>query len=65
MKTKTTKPKKTVNNPCVVCGKEVRWGVNGCPMVRKGQEMMALMGGGWEYMKHYKCEMPTKTVNKQ
>jgi hypothetical protein len=45
---------------CIVCNKPVTWGVDGCPMVHKGQEMLALLGGGWEYMKHYDCEMPEK-----
>lgn len=46
---------------CIVCGKAVILGVNGCPMIRKGQEMLALLGGGWEYMKHYACEMPKES----
>lgn len=50
-----------MGEPCIVCGKPVVWGVNGCPMIRKGQEMLALLGGGWEYMKHYACEIPKES----
>ena len=52
-----TKNKEAETDPCMVCGKPVRWGVDGCPVVRPGQGMMALLGGGWLGMKHYDCEM--------
>lgn len=45
---------------CVVCGKAVTWGVDGCPIVYKGQEMLVL-SGGWEFVKHYACEIPKES----
>ena len=55
MKSKSKKPEKI---PCMVCGKPVRWGVNGCPVVKPGQEMIAvLMGQGIIGYKHYTCEL--------
>lgn len=55
MKAKVKKKKKQVENPCKVCGKEVRWGQDGCPVVSKGNELGVLFGS-WKYMLHYKCD---------
>lgn len=45
---------KPVKNQCVVCGESVKWGVNGCPIANKGQEMLALLGGAKDFI-HYDC----------
>jgi hypothetical protein len=54
--------KRKIKNPCVVCGKEVRWGIDGCPIVEKGKEFETLLGG-LKGMKHYDCN-PQKNANK-
>ena len=46
--------KRKIKNPCSVCGKEVRWGIDGCPIVEKGKEFETLLGG-LKGMKHYDC----------
>jgi hypothetical protein len=51
MKTK----KRKIKNPCSVCGKEVRWGIDGCPIVEKGKEFETLLGGV-KGMKHHECK---------
>jgi hypothetical protein len=62
MKVKT-ETKKAKRNPCMVCGKTVRWGVSGCPVIKPGQEMLALMGGGFMGWQHYNCEKPSVKQN--
>jgi len=43
-------------NICIHCGKPIKgWGVDGCPIVKKGNEMSALFGGPFEGWTHYKC----------
>lgn len=54
MKTKTKKQKQ-IENPCMICGKEVSWGKDGCPVVDKGSEMGVLFGS-WKGMRHYYCK---------
>lgn len=55
-----TKPKKQkqIKNPCITCGKDVKWGKDGCPVVSKGSEMGVLFGS-FIGMKHYKCHDKT------
>lgn len=53
-KQKTKKKVKAIKNPCMECGKEVKWGVDGCPVVKKGEEVKVLLGTQ-EGMIHYNC----------
>lgn len=46
--------KKEINNPCIICGKEVIWGKNGCPIIDKKSEI-GILFGSWKGMKHYNC----------
>lgn len=39
--------KRKIKNPCVVCGNEVRWGIDGCPIVEKGKEFETLLRFGY------------------
>lgn len=58
-KNKDDKNKTDKNHICDVCGKPVRWGNDGCPVVKKGNEMGALFGNvdGW---RHYNCKLTNK-----
>lgn len=49
------KTKKNIKNNCITCGKKVRWGVNGCPIVEKGKEINVLLGN-YKGMIHYDCK---------
>jgi len=42
-----------VTNPCVVCGKTVKWGDNGCPLVKKA-DISVLLGKNEGFI-HYDC----------
>ncbi len=44
---------KTITNPCVVCGKTVKWGDNGCPLVNKA-DISVLLGKNEGFI-HYDC----------
>jgi len=44
---------------CMICGKKVVWGKNGCPVVNKGSEMSVLFGS-YKGMVHYNCKLPKK-----
>jgi len=46
---------KKIKNPCSICGKQVRWGIDGCPIVEKGKEFDVLLGGV-KGMIHYDCQ---------
>lgn len=50
-----TKKKNKIKNPCTICGKEVLWGQDGCPVVNKGSEIGVLFGS-WKEMRHYDCK---------
>lgn len=50
----TPKKEKQIENPCMICGKKVNWGKDGCPVVDEGREMGVLFGQ-WKGMQHYKC----------
>ena len=55
-KDKVENPTSTkVEDPCIVCGKQVNWGVDGCPIAEKGKEMQAFMGDH-KGMIHYACK---------
>lgn len=46
---------KKVKNACAVCGKEVKWGMNGNPIMKKDFNDMFILTNiiGW---KHFNCQ---------
>lgn len=42
-----------IKNPCLICGKEVVWGQDGCPVVDNVN--IGVLFGNWRGMQHYDC----------
>ena len=50
------KESKEIEFPCKICGKEVRWGMDGCPVVKRDSNLISVLFGQYDYMVHYECD---------